>query len=721
LNHTAPENEPAATPSEVIRDSLGPYMGTFGTAFILGGILGGWANDRWPWVLLLFFLLGGSTSLLQLLWSRLRTTPPWLMLVSSLVFLPITAAVVVVTWSLDSPFWLLFLMGSVSCGMSDNGTVGWATAGNLLAAAMAMMVFPALLYDQSLDQKVFALLSLRLVAIGMVAFFIHRVVSKIDQFVMAHNEAEIEKLAQADHIVHQKAQLEAILQTSEDGIMALDQHGDVVFSNPRLHALLDLSGQSPAIRTERDFINTIDRQGLAPLAQLDELFGAGPAPRPMTSLKLASMATSQRVLTLTVVPVVETPQTAGFQLIIVRDITASEEAGRIREELQQTQKMEAIGRLAGGIAHDFNNLLTIIIGTISMMRSDLSAQSPYQEDLADVIEASERAALLTRQLLVFSRKDAFDKQALDLNRIVRDSNKMLRRLIGEDIQLQVDLHAQPCFIRADPSHIEQVIWNLVVNARDAMPNGGLLSVTTRLISDRAGTLAKDSEPGSWVQFIVKDTGCGIPEHIQAQIFEPFFTTKRPGKGTGIGLSTVHGIVSQNGGTIQVESAQDEGTMFLVSFPVVTPTQPKATEETQPFDHDILGTHLLVVEDEDAVRKVISRALRAAGYRVTTASSAEDALDTVAQLSEPVDFVLTDIVMPGMNGVQLVERLLETNPELLTLYMSGYTADVITRAKWQGHKDDLITKPFLPEFIVAKVAEVLSRKRPPSSSAGVDPS
>src|SRR5262245_6764853 len=384
-------------------------------------------------------------------------------------------------------------------------------------------------------------------------------------------------------------------------------------------------------------------------------------------------------------------------LSLVQDVTArkkaEEERQKLEEQVRQAQKMEAVGRLAGGIAHDFNNLLTVINGCSDLLLAE-APPGDAAHGLADEIRrAGEQAASLTRQLLAFGRRQITAPTALDLNNVVRDVEKMLRRLIGEHIELATDLETAGAPIKADPGLKLQLLMNLAVNARDAMPQGGRLTLRTQVIRDR-------------VRLIVADTGCGMDAATRAHIFEPFFTTKPLGEGTGIGLATVHGIVEQSGGTITVESALGQGTTFRIELPACAekppapPAPPPAANDSGPK-----GT-VLLVEDEDLVRALAKRVLESRGYRVFATPSAAEALDLHARAPEPVDLVVTDVVMPGLGGRQLAERLRARQPGLRVLFMSGYTTDEVLRQGIQEEEEHFIQKPFTPDGLARKVREVL---------------
>jgi PAS domain S-box-containing protein len=392
-------------------------------------------------------------------------------------------------------------------------------------------------------------------------------------------------------------------------------------------------------------------------------------------------------------------------LVVATDIT---ERRQLEDQLRQAQKMEAVGQLAGGIAHDFNNLLTAIIGNAELLQHDLPAGSNSFNDLTEIRQAADRAAALTRQLLAFSRKQILQPRILDLNQLITGVERMLRRLLAENIETRLQLASNLGLVHADPGQIEQVLLNLVVNARDAMLDGGTLVIETAEVElDRtyaAGHVGVT--PGRYVMLAVTDTGMGMDEETQAHLFEPFFTTKGPGKGTGLGLSTVHGIVQQSGGHIWVSSEVGRGTTFQVYLPVAEPglgPAPEPVPESPPPG----GTEtILLVEDAHAVRALASRVLAAAGYSVLEAGDGAAAEVLAARHDGPIHLLLTDVVMPGLSGSHLAQRIAALRPAIRVLYMSGYTDDAIVHMDVLAKGIAFLEKPFAPEVLARRVREVL---------------
>jgi signal transduction histidine kinase/CheY-like chemotaxis protein len=386
------------------------------------------------------------------------------------------------------------------------------------------------------------------------------------------------------------------------------------------------------------------------------------------------------------------------------------------EELRHAHKMEAIGRMAGGIAHDFNNLLTVITGYASVLLTAPRSPDQIHANLREIQAAAARATSLTRQLLVFSRKQILKPKILQVNSLIKEMQKMLQRLIGEDIELRTELSANLGHVYADPGQMQQVILNIVVNARDAMPQGGTLSIQTEsCFIDETFRGPDDNLPaGPYVGLVFTDTGCGIAEAIRDRIFEPFFTTKTADEGTGLGLATVYGIVKQSGGFVNIESQVGQGAIFRVYFPELFDCSDSVRQE---FHNQSIpgGTEtILLVEDDDDVRTLCKLILSAHGYHVLESSDGLQGWQALENRRGPIDLVLTDLVMPRMNGVQLAKKMREKYPELLVLYMSGYTADKLSKYGMDSEMDHLILKPFTPSSLLLKVRDLLESKKRPSS-------
>jgi PAS domain S-box-containing protein len=403
-------------------------------------------------------------------------------------------------------------------------------------------------------------------------------------------------------------------------------------------------------------------------------------------------------------PIVTSGQRVGAVLAF-RDVT---ERRTLEEELRQSQKMEAIGKLAGGIAHDFNNLLTVINGYSEMTLRQLPPDEALAVNVGEIKKAGKRAASLTRQLLAFSRKQVLQPRVLDLNTVISDLKTMLQRLIGEDIDLRTVLEPGLLCVNADPGQIEQVIMNLVVNARDAMPDGGRLTIETEnvILSDEYVRHHLGVKPGPYAMLAISDDGSGMDDETKVRLFEPFYTTKDLDKGTGLGLSTVYGIVKQSMGNIWVYSEKGLGTTFKVYLPSVH----AEVEDEQPIQTSQpsapVSETILLVEDDETVRTLTRTTLEEAGYKVLQAANGAEAVPICEQYSETIHLLLTDVVMPGISGRVVADRLNGLRPHMIVLYMSGYTADAIVHRGVLNAGVNFIAKPFATAALTRKVRELL---------------
>ena len=397
---------------------------------------------------------------------------------------------------------------------------------------------------------------------------------------------------------------------------------------------------------------------------------------------------------------------ASLAIMDARTVDAVKEA---ESKLVQAQKMEAIGQLAGGIAHDFNNLLFVIRNCAGFLSQSIYEADPRRRDVDEIIEAADRAATLTRQLLTFSRRQVIAPQVVDVNNLVSDIEKLLRRTITQNVELSTRLEATDPWTLMDPGQLEQVLMNLAVNAKDAMPRGGVLDIVTKRVTVDARTAADRPglEPGDYVLLEMTDTGEGMSEEVRQRIFEPFFTTKALGEGTGLGLATVYGIVKRVNGYIEVSSREGDGTVFSIYLPASAQGPDELPSEEAAVPQPVRRETILVAEDETAVRKLVCRQLRNAGYDVLDAGSGEKALEIFEASRGSVGVLLTDVIMPRLSGKELAERILEQDPTIKVIYMSGYTDEVIAK---EGILEDgqlFIQKPFAARDLLEKLDEVFA--------------
>jgi two-component system, cell cycle sensor histidine kinase and response regulator CckA len=492
-----------------------------------------------------------------------------------------------------------------------------------------------------------------------------------------------------------------IIETAGEGIVIRDSDDMINFANQRMADLLGYTIEDLIGRHFRDIVSAEEGETFKEL-----LSRRRPGPREQFDLRARRADGTEIWGIVTQRPMTDARGKYVGALTMFTDITGRK---LLEEQLRQAQKMEAVGRLAGGIAHDFNNLLTAIRGHAELLLSEMSAHHPLRADLVEINRAAERASTLTRQLLAFSRRQILQPRILDMDIVVVEMERLIRRLIGEDIELQTRPAARGARVRADRGQLEQVLMNLAVNARDAMPNGGRLTIETSIVDldEKYARFHPGSVPGAYVRMGVADTGIGMDARTLSHVFEPFFTTKAVGKGTGLGLATVYGVVKQSGGYIAVQSEAGSGTSFDIFLPRVLDASDPARESNGRVDPERTGQTVLLAEDEDAVRSLASRVLRKHGYQVLEARDGADALRVADSYAGFIHILLTDVVMPRMGGRELVERLTPVRPGMRVLYMSGYTDDALVHhGVLTGSGTWFLEKPFTPDSLAMKLREVI---------------
>jgi two-component system cell cycle sensor histidine kinase/response regulator CckA len=548
---------------------------------------------------------------------------------------------------------------------------------------------------------------IRAVNDGKIFAYVTKPWSPEDLRMKVHKAAEHFRLA--NELAHERRLLSRILDSMEDGVVALDSGGNVIAFNPRAEKLLGVgpTNLAPATWVRTCGVFLADQK--TPLPRDQDPLAHAMAGRSMkeTEIYVRNHVVQGKELTAAATPLRDSGSSGVGGIVVFRDVT---EQHRLERQLNQAQKMEAVGQLAGGIAHDFNNLLAVITGYGELLLSNFEPGETAHDDIGQLLGASQRAAQLTKQLLAFSRRQIIQPKILELNGIVANVEKMLRRVIGEDIDLMTVLAPDLGSIRADSGQIEQVIINLTVNARDAMPHGGKLTIETANVTLDADYLDSNTrvKPGEFVMLAVSDTGVGMDSETQGHIFEPFYTTKEPGKGTGLGLATVYGIVQQVDGHVWLYSEIGQGTTFKVYLPRVwgteTPAPPRRTVSPVTANATIL-----LVEDDDAVRQVTARMLKSRGYTVYEARAAKDARAICAEQGVHLDLLLTDVVMPETSGPKLAEELKAMQPRLRVLYMSGYSGAAVTRHGALAEGVAYLEKPFTSTSLAAKVRDSLENE------------
>ena len=487
--------------------------------------------------------------------------------------------------------------------------------------------------------------------------------------------------------------LRRIFEATADALIISNDGGQIVDANPAAGMLSGLTTTDLSLRNLTEFL----------------LPTGGAPPARESPVSSGEMHFRRADGTVRVVDVRGASFAPGLYVHTIRDLTAQRQ---LEEELHHSQKMDAIGRLAGGVAHDFNNMLTAIGCYSEMLMASLNKTDERRDDVDEIMKASRRAGALTSQLLAFSRKQILQPRIMDLNVVTGEIQRLLERLIGEDIELVARYETGVWSVRADPDQIGQVLLNLSVNSRDAMPNGGKLTIETANVTlTEPRAFAHDVvAAGDYVVLRVSDTGVGIPAETEQHVFDPFFTTKAAGKGTGLGLSTVYGIVKQSGGYIELKSALGAGTTFAIYLPRVAAMAPTLVPADERAIERAKAATILLVEDDSTLRKLVERILRREGHEVLAAAHGADAAEVSGLHAGQIDLLITDVVMPGMNGREVVERIRASRPEIGVLYMSGYTDDSVLVRGVHDLRDSLLLKPFTSRDLVGKVSEVLAASR-----------
>jgi len=507
-------------------------------------------------------------------------------------------------------------------------------------------------------------------------------------------------------LLRSNSKFEGMVQISDDAIMMIDEQQRITLFNPAAERIFGYSAEDVlhkplevllperfrgmhaahvrGFSTSAEALRSMNRRGI--------IFGLRKDGREFPAEASISKFVTDEGLIMTV---------------RLRDIS---ERQKLEEQLRQSQKMEAVGRLAGGVAHDFNNLLGVIVANMYLLQSNPRDSEQVKGAAEQVMAAADKAGGLTRQLLAFSRKQVMRPEVLDLNRVTEGLGKMIPRLVGEDVDVRI-LHSKNLKpVKADPNQIEQVLMNLVVNARDAMPRGGKLTIETNNVNLSAEEARRnDVQPGDYVLLAVSDTGVGMDEATRSRIFEPFFTTKGTGKGTGLGLATAYGIVRQSNGYIWVYSEVGQGTTFKVYLPATLESAPELATSHVP-EVVLAGSEtIMLVEDEDALREVLVKVLKASGYHVLSSGRGPDALAFARLHSNPIHLLISDVILPEMRGPELAEELLRLHPEVRVLYMSGFTDNALVHSGSLPQRTLFLQKPFTPDVLLRRIRDILDER------------
>ncbi|MBW1688001.1 MAG: PAS domain S-box protein [Deltaproteobacteria bacterium] len=511
---------------------------------------------------------------------------------------------------------------------------------------------------------------------------------------------------QRDELRESERRYRAIAESSRDVIIELSRQGELLHVTPNAREILGLAPQDLLGPHQARWIHPDDRVDVR--ERVTKMLETGDSEH--LTFRVQHPDGGWRFLD-TTGTAYRTSDGETRGILVSRDVTAQRQAKEAlresQEQLLHAQKMEAIGRLAGGVAHDFNNLLTAITGYSSLLIESLGADNPLRADVDEIVRAADQAASFTKQLLAFSRRQVLQPRVIDVNELVSNVDRLLRRVIGEDIDFVTSLDSELWPVKADPGQIEQLIMNLAVNARDAMPRGGrlVLATSTLHVPEGGGSAHPSIPAGDWVGLSLQDRGLGMSAQTLEHIFEPFFTTKETGKGTGLGLATVSAIVEQSGGHVRVKSEPGEGSTFSIYLPRTT-GRPDETM-AQPLLSDLRGTEtLLLVEDSESVRRLLRRYLERHGYTVIEASSGVDALRAMKRHDGPLDLLVADVVLPKMDGRALARQLERERPGLRVLYMSGFSDDALSDHDVFDHEVTLLQKPFTPPELLRQIRTVL---------------
>ena len=603
--------------------------------------------------------------------------------------------------------WLLALFVLVMASLSASTTVSHSS----IKWAPAAFIVPAMLFyaihcilDGGEQETVLALL----IVLYMVVMLQYSL--KHHKTIASSISLRFENMKLLEASRRSEERLRVILDSTDDGILAVDGSGKTVFSNRRFVELWRIPQPLADAGDDDAMLGFVLEQLADPdgfLRKVKRLYGTADLDNDTLLFK------DGRLFERYSMPLMDIGSVIG-RLWSFRDITdrkrGEEEKVKLQEQLQQAMKMEAIGRLAGGVAHDFNNLLTVITGYSELLLQKIGKGAPMRVELEEIKRAGERAASLTQQLLAFSRKQIIDPKVVRLDRLVAEMQMMLARLIGENIDLRAITGKFPGSVKIDPGQFQQILMNLVVNARDAMPGGGKIVIETANVDLDEGYCATHRyvTPGRFVMLAISDTGQGMSDEVKEHIFEPFFTTKERGSGTGLGLATTYGAVKQAGGSIEVSSQVGIGTTFRIYLPRVEEEAEKPASDILPTDLPGGTETVLLVEDEDTVRNLCARILRDLGYKVVEARNGGEAVAATMGSEERIDLLLTDVVMPGMSGGELATRLVLHHPEMKVLFTSGDTDDVIVHHGVLDEGVSFIGKPYSSEGLERKVREVLDK-------------